>query len=480
MKSKESVIEDLCEVGADALSSAYATGKISPVEVTKAALARAESINKELNAFTVIDHEGAMLAAKASEDRWLNGTPLSAVDGIPTTIKDMVHCHDLDVRYGSQVTSDVSNKPDSPSVERLRKSGTVILGLTTTPEFGWKAVTDNPRNGITRNPWDASKTPGGSSGGAAVAAATGAGVFHLGTDGGGSIRIPASFCGIVGHKPSFGRVPAYPPSAFGTVAHIGPMARTVSDTAFMLNAMSGRDNRDWNQGPAASSSVNVESIDWKKQRIAFWSTPCVGSVDNEVYSAVRSVVHDLELAGAQVDDLKLPMQDDLLEIFYRHWYVGAANRLSTIDASQHKLLDPGFLDAATKGARYTSVERMQAEVMRGEYGAQMDMLLEEYDYIISPTLPITAFDAGMNVPADSGCESWVEWCSFSFPINLSQQPACTVPCGQSTQGLPIGLQIIGARGGDEKVLSAASTYEQMYPDRFISAGNNWPNYTSKK
>ncbi|CAN7692734.1 amidase [Mesorhizobium sp. LjRoot246] len=467
-------INEICQWTAKELTNAFAAGELSPVDAVAAVLERAEDVHAALNAFTVIDHDGALAAARASEKRWRTGTALSPIDGVPTTIKDIVQCQGLDVRYGSTTTSDISGQPDAPSVRNLRGAGAVIIGLTITPEFGWKAVTDNRKDGIARNPWDASKTPGGSSGGAAIAAAAGAGVLHLGTDGGGSIRIPASFTGVVGHKPSFGRVPAYPASSFGTVAHIGPMARTVEDAAAMLNAMSGRDLRDWAQPPKAFPDVSLHHVNWSEKRVGYWKTPCVGGVDQSVTEAVDVVLRDLELAGARIAEIRLPEQDALLEIFFRHWYVGAANRLSSINPGDHDMLDPGFVHAARIGQRYTAVERMQAETRRAQFGAQMDALLDQFDYVVSPSVPIPAFDIGYDVPKDSGFESSFEWSSFSFPINLSQQPACSVPCGFTADALPIGLQIIGARGDDEAVLSAALTYQQMYPERFLTPGGKWP------
>ena len=470
-------VDDLCKATATALSQAYERGEVSPVEVAKATLDRAHSINADLNAFTYIDDEGALKAARASEKRWHRNAPLSPVDGIPTTIKDILHCG-LDVRYGSAATGDVSDKPDAPTIKLLRASGVVFLGLTNMPEFGWKAVTDNPSFGITRNPWDPSKTPGGSSGGAAAAAASGAGAFHIGTDGGGSIRIPASFTGIVGHKPSFGWVPASPSSAFGTVAHIGPMARTVGDTALMLNAMSGRDLRDWNQGYTPVKAISPRAISLQGKKIGHWKTPSIGANDPEVAKLIADTLRDLKLAGAIIEEIKLPMEGELLDVFYRHWHVGAANRLSSIPAANYSKLDPGFLDVAARGGKYNAVERMQAEILRGDYGSLMDQLLEQYDYLISPTIPIPAFEAGANLPSGSDYNDWVEWSTYSYPINLSQQPACSVPCGETSAGLPVGLQIVGGRGQDEAVLSAALTYEQMFPERFLVPGAKWPSYAN--
>lgn len=467
-------ISDLLFASGTALSGAYAGGLVSPLEATRTCLARADQINPALNAFVVIDHEGALAAAAQSEARWRTGKALSAIDGVPVTIKDIVHCHGLDVRYGSRTTPDVSALPDAPVVERLRAAGAVILGLTTTPEFGWKAVTDSARNGITRSPWNPEMTPGGSSGGAAVAAAAGAGVLHLGTDGGGSIRIPASFCGIAGLKPSFGRVPAYPASVFGTVAHIGPMARSVGDLALMLNAMSGRDLRDWTQGPVAIPPVRLRPMAWMGKRIGCWMRPPQGAVDPEVEALVRAAIADLELAGAVVDAVDLPDLDDLPEMFRRHWFVGAANRLQAVTPADRALLDRGFVAAAERGLAYSAVERMQAEVARARYGARMDQLLQEHDFILSPSVAVPPFVAGADVPPGSGMETWTDWAGFSYPINLSQQPAASVPCGSTRAGLPVGLQIIGARGADEAVLSAALTYEQMFPDTFLTSAAQLP------
>ncbi|PSH55635.1 amidase [Phyllobacterium sophorae] len=468
------VASELNRLDVKSLTAAYRNGQLSPVEITQATLDRAAEIQAALNPFSFLDPENALEAARAAERRWAKGEPLSPIDGIPTTLKDIVHVERWAVRYGSLTTDPAPLRQDAPSVARLRKAGAIFIGQTTTPEFGWKAVTDSPAFGVTRNPWDPARSPGGSSGGAAVAAACGAGVLHLGTDGGGSIRIPASFTGIVGHKPSYGRVAAHPLSSFGTVAHIGPMTRTVGDAAAMLDIMSGRDLRDWTQAPVSHRSLNVSRLDWRGKRIAYWKEPCVGKVDFSVGAAIEGVLKDLEDAGASIAEIRLPDQDTLLEVFYRHWYVGAANRLSSIDPARWSALDPGLLHAASVGQGYSGVERMAAEICRARFGAAMDGLLAEFDFVVSPTVPILPFEAGHQVPPGSGLQSWVEWSSFSFPINLSQQPASTVPCGLAGDGLPIGMQIIGARGADEDVLRAALSYEEMYPHRFLNSNRAWP------
>lgn len=450
---------ELCRLNSTALANAYRDGSLSPVEVVSAGLARAGAIQGQFNAFTFIDVDGAIAAAQASEERWRRGEQLSAIDGIPTTVKDIVNVEGWCVRYGSKTTGMDLQGQDAPSVARLRKAGAIFIGQTTTSEYGWKAVTDSRLFGITRNPWNRKLTPGGSSGGAAVAAACGAGVLHLGTDGGGSVRIPASFTGIVGHKPTYGRIALHPPSSFGTVAHIGPLARSVADVALMLDVMSGRDQRDWTQPPLQFEPIAASPLSWAGKRIGYWKTPCVGDVDAQIVASVESVLASIEAAGADIAEISLPCQETLLEVYNRYWCVGAANRLSTIDPAKWHEIDAGLIDAARIGNGYTAVMRMDAELRRGRFGAAMDGLLAEYDFVMSATTPILPFEAGRDVPFAYEGRSWVEWCSFSFPINLSQQPACSIPCGLSREGLPIGLQIVGSRGDDSAVLSAALSLE---------------------
>ena len=274
---------------ANELLTAYSNKKMSPVEATKAILDHIKNYDKKLNSFRLLDEEKALESARASEERWSMGTPAGLVDGVPTTIKDLVATKDWSTRRGSLTTNDKGPwKEDAPLVARLRSNGAVLLGKTTTPEFGWKGVTDSPLTGITRNPWDLTKTPGGSSGGAAAAAAACFGALHHGSDGGGSIRMPSGYTGIYGLKPTFGRVPTWPASGFGTLSHQGPMTRTVDDAALMLTVMSEPDPKDWYALPE-------QNCDWRKsmdQTVRGWRiaySPDLGhaKVDPEIAKLVK-------------------------------------------------------------------------------------------------------------------------------------------------------------------------------------------------
>ena len=455
----------LLRLGAADLHRAYAARNLSPVEVVTCALERAEAIQPRFNAFTRIDHDGALAAARASEARWRAGEPRSAIDGIPTTLKDIVWVQGWPVRYGSPSTSADPFAEDAPAVARLRASGAILFAQTATPEFGWKAVTDGPLTGVTRNPWNPALTPGGSSGGAAVAAAAGAGLFHLGTDGGGSIRVPAAFTGIAGLKPTYGRVPAYPASGFGTVAHLGPMARRVADVRAMLAAMSGRDASDWLQGPASLPPLVSAPCSFAGARVGFWSQPPCGRVEPEIAAVIAAVVRDLEGMGAIVEPVVLPA-DGLLETFQVHWYAGAAARVAGLSAEARARLDPGLHEIAAAGARFDAVRYIQAMTARAAFGRAMDVLAARFDLIVSPATAVLPFEAGLEVPAGSGYARWVEWAGFSFPINLTQQPAAVVPCGR-VGGRPVGLQLVGARGDDSKVLDYAQAFEDAFPAWFL-------------
>jgi amidase/aspartyl-tRNA(Asn)/glutamyl-tRNA(Gln) amidotransferase subunit A len=287
-------------------------------------------------------------------------------------------------------------------------------------------------------------------------------VLHIGTDGGGSIRIPSSFTGVFGLKPTFGRVAAYPPSGFGTLAHIGPIARSADDAAAMLNAMAGRDPDDWNQGIGELPPLALSEGVLKGARIGLWTNPAHGTVDTEVAAAIGKAARSLEALGAHIEPVELP-GEDLTETFRIHWYAGAANRFGAVPKDLVRLCDPGFVEVARNGASIPASALVAAQLRRTAFGAAMEKLLAKLDFIVSPATAIPAFAVPPEVPSHIALDRSLYSSSFAFPINLSQQPACSTPCGLTAAGLPIGLQFVAARGADAKVLSAARDFERASP-----------------
>lgn len=452
--------DDLCFVAAADLVVAYRDGSLSPVEVTQALLKRIAAVNGRLNAYCLVDEEAALSDARASEARYRAGKPLGPVDGVPASIKDIILTKGWPTLRGSKTVE--PSQPwteDAPVTARLREAGCVLLGKTTTPEFGWKGVTDSPLTGITRNPWNTDTTPGGSSGGASTQVAAGLGQFAVGTDGGGSVRIPAGFAGIVGLKPSFGRVPAWPLSPFGTVAHLGPMTRTVRDAALMLREMARPDSRDWFSLPyldmdyAAMLPAGIRGL-----KIAFSPSLGYARVDPEIAAAVAMAARQFADLGAVVEQVD-PGFEDPVDMFHTHWFSGAYNALMALSPEQFKLLDPGLVRTFERGAVIPMKQYLEAMNARGRLGVAMKRFHETYDLLLTPTLAVLPFEAGRLAPADMGDAYWTEWTPFSYPFNLTQQPAISVPCGFSKSGLPIGLQLVGPMHRDDLVLRAAAAYE---------------------
>jgi aspartyl-tRNA(Asn)/glutamyl-tRNA(Gln) amidotransferase subunit A len=455
---------DPAMLSATELIARYRRRQLSPVEATQAVLERIERFDGAINAFCLVDPERALDSARASEDRWRRGAPIGLVDGVPATIKDVVLTRGWPTLRGSRaIARDQPWDEDAPATARLREQGAVLIGKTTTPEFGWKAVTDSPLTGITRNPWDLAKTPGGSSGGAAAACALGLGALHVGTDGGGSIRIPASFTGVFGLKPSFGRVPAWPPSPFGTVAHLGPITRTVSDAALMLNVLALPDARDWHALPYDPRDHRIGLEDGVRGlKIAFSRDLGFAEVDPEVADLVAAAAGAFAELGAQVEQTD-PGFADPRAIFVAHWYAGAASILRHHDQSERAEMDKGLVEIATAGARTPLVDYLDAGARRGALGQQMRGFHERFDLLLTPSVPIAAFAAGIELPDPARQERWFDWAPFSNPFNLTQQPAASVPCGFTAAGLPVGLQIVGPMHADALVLRAARAFEALRP-----------------
>lgn len=455
---------DAADLTAHELLRAYGDGELSPVEATQACLDRIDALDERYNAFCLVDAEHALASAQAAEERWGQGQPRGTLDGVPVAIKDVYLTAGWPTRKGSTAISpDGPWDEDAPAVARLRETGAVFVGKTTTPELGWKGVTDSPLEGATGNPWDPTRTAGGSSGGTATAVVLGMAPLGTGTDGGGSIRIPAGFSGLVGIKPTFGQVPHYPPSPFGTLAHAGPMARTVPDLALMLDVMVRPDRRDWHAMPPPDVTY-AESLDADPSRWRIAYSPTLGYVDldPEVASAVDRAAERFAELGATVEPVD-PGFDDPIGMFNVLWYAGAAKALESFDPDARTAMDPGLLEVGRLGAGYSASDYLEANGARDELGVHMSQFHGSYDLLLTPTLPIPAFAAGQEVPDGWPTDRWTDWTPFSYPFNLTQQPAISVPCGFTEAGLPIGLQLVGAKHADLLVLQAAHAYQQAHP-----------------
>ena len=443
----------------------YRRRELSPVEVTRDQLDRVEAFEPVINAFIIVDREGAMAAAKASEARWQKGEPIGLVDGLGATVKDNVWLSGFPSRRGSLTSDPAPIKSDAPAVARLREQGAVILGKTALPEFGWIGVTHSPFSGITRNPWKLDRTPGGSSGGAAAAALLNLGHLHIGTDGAGSIRIPAAFTGVFGIKPSYGRVAAYPASPFSILAHVGPLTRTVSDAALMLSVIGGPDERDmtaWNT-PAPDFRVGLED-GVRGLRVA-WSSRLgyVQKLNPEVEAATKKAAQAFGDLGAIVEEAD-PDFSEPYDMIMTLWGAVSAMVVAAAPEQDRAKMDPGFLAMAELGKKYSLADYLAAYTARSDLANAMRRFHDKYDLLLTPQMPIPAFEVGHVTPPDGSYgDRWIAWSPYTYPFNLTQQPAASVPCGFTSDGLPIALQIVGPAHRDHLVLRAARAYESAYP-----------------
>ena len=458
--------EDLCYLSAGDLLAAYRSRRLSPVEVTRAVLDRIAEHNAAVNCFCLVDPDAALAQARASEERWVKGAPSGLVDGVPVSIKDLVLARGWPTLKGSKtIDPDQPWDVDAPATARLREQGAVILGKTTTPEFGWKGVTENPLTGVTRNPWNLAKTPGGSSGGASAALAAGMGPLAIGSDGGGSVRIPASFTGVFGFKASFGVVPAYPgqPPPLRTFSHVGPMARTVADAALLLAVISAPDHRDslaLNMGPRDYRDVLDDGV--AGLRIAFSRDFGYADVDPEIAELTESAAGVFTELGAVVEDAD-PGFDDPWDIWLTHFQAAGPMLMRELSSEQIERMDPGLRARWQDGPVPDLLEYLGAMAAREALGQHMARFHDDYDLLLSPTLGTPPFDVGANGPEGFGADRWSGWLPFTFPFNLTMQPAASVPCGFTGDGLPVGLQIVGAMHRDDSVLRAARAYEAARP-----------------
>jgi aspartyl-tRNA(Asn)/glutamyl-tRNA(Gln) amidotransferase subunit A len=452
-------------LSARALVELYKAKKVSPVEVTKAVLKRIDNVNSYVAAFCLIDHDTALASAHESEKRWQEGKPLSDVDGVPTSIKDIFLTKGWPTLRGSQLIDPNPEhgwKVDAPVVARLREAGAVLIGKTTTPELAWKGVTDSSLTGITRNPWNTETTAGGSSGGSAAAVAWDMGPLSVGTDGGGSVRIPAAFTSTFALKPTRGRIPLYPASPFGTLAHAGPITRTAEDAALLMDVITKFDARDGLSMPTPQQSHRADfGKGVKGIRIAL-STKMgyVKILDPEIEAAVLAAGKIFENLGAIVELVDPPIKEDPVEAFHEIWFAGAYEAMRALGQRKGVKVDPGLLEICEIGRNVSGKALIKAAILRGNMGTEMGIFHEKYDLLLTPTLPIPAFKAGLEVPEGWSSPRWTSWTPYTYPFNMTEQPAASVPFGLTKDGLPIGIQLVGARHNDALILRAAHAFEQ--------------------
>lgn len=451
--------EGILELSVRELLEAYKSQTLSPVDVINACFDQIERLNPTLNAYCFLaDRDKCISDAEQSAARWAVGKPAGTLDGIPTSIKDEVDVSGWPTRHGSLTTENVPVESDSPAVKLLRDAGAIFLGKTTTPEYGHKGVTRSQQSGVTRNPWNDECTSGGSSGGAAVAAATNMGFLHLGSDGGGSIRIPSSFCGVFGIKPSTGTVIDLPSGPYSTIYSLGPIAKSVEDAAYMLDVLTEPSPLNWN-APIHKKfcAVDVLKKPIKPLKIAHVRTINDFPLDSDVSDKVDHAA-DILAGVAKVEkvDLDLP---DLVDVFAKHWFALASWVVKKTPEDKRKLLEPSLLHYAKKGDTLTLEEYIDAEVARMHIGNYINSIFVDYDLILMPTVPMGAFGANYDEAPDGQGGTIEFWTPFTFIANLTKCPAASIPCGFTEKKMPIGAQIIGPYLTDENVMHASKYLE---------------------
>ena len=460
---------DLCFVPATELRHLYRTRKASPLEVMQAVFARIDAVNPRVNAYVTLAREQALTSArKATAALARKGAPLGPLHGVPVSIKDNLWTAGDRTTSGSRLLAEFVPPEDTPSVAGLRAAGAILVGRTNLPEFAWRGSTDNPLFGVSRNPWDLTCTPGGSTGGGAAAVAAGLGPLALGSDGAGSIRIPASFCGLVGLKPTFGRVPMYPAAGGNElVAHVCPLARTVRDVALLMNVTARYDRRDQfalpDDGVDYLAACDEPLIGATPVRIAWSANLGFAPVEPETREICAAAARAVTEVGLRVEEASPDLGDPswILQTLYGGAQAGAHAARA---AEQKAQMDPALVAYAEASASLTVVEYLRAVAARQGLVDVLRRFFERYDLLLTPTLGLPAFPLGLVGPREvAGREvTHLGW-TLCYPFNYSGQPAISVPAGWTASGLPVGLQIIGRRLEDALVLRAAAAFEAIRP-----------------
>ena len=460
-------MEPLDFISVSELSKLIKNKEVSPTELLDSTLKKIEKLDPILNSFAFLDIEGAKILAKESEKRMMSNSLLSELDGIPTSIKDLIAQKNLPQRFGSKTTSDNLVSADAPSVERLRNAGAVLLGKSTTSEFGCKGVGDSPLTGVTRNPWNIKLTPGGSSCGAASMVAAGIVPYAIGTDGGGSIRIPAALTGLFGIKAQFGRVPVYPTSATPTLAHVGPLTRNVLDACKVLQIISGKDFRDpftvTENVPIYENFIKEK----KSYKIAWSPTLGYGKNDNNVMKILDNAIKNISSLGYKIDTIDKVLDEDPINLWNAEFYAGVGTRLKSVIENSPDLIDPAVLGVLKVAINQKMNDYYSLVFQRYAFREKMRIFFDKYDLLITPTLPCAAFEVGLNVPKNMPDKNIVSWVTYTYPFNLTGQPAASINAGYTSENLPVGMQVIGKNNREIDVLNFCNQFENISVDKKI-------------
>jgi len=459
---------DLCFTSATDLSKLIRTKQVGIVELVEMFYQRISDLNPKLNAYLALCQDQALSNARHAQDAVQRGDDLGPLHGIPISIKDLEMTKGIETTMGSAMFKGRVPDMDSVVVERVRQAGAIILGKTNTPEFGQAGTTENKLGEACRNPWNTDRTPGGSSGGAAAAVASGLCTLATGSDGGGSVRIPASFSGLFGIKPSQGRVPRYGGYGRPSANHFsqsGPLSHTVADTALLLQVLSGPDPRDSTSlretPPDFAAEINDGVRGW---RIAWSPDFGYAGVDPGVVQVTQKAAQVFQELGAIVEEPGLTINDpfpEFLDVFSTATYTSYGHLL---DSHRGDLTDYG-LRALEHGASVTGADLSRALLRVDELRRQMEELFDEYDLLLSPTMAVPAFEINQAPRTIGGKEVEPFWgfLPFTFPINMTGQTASSIPCGFSGDAMPIGLHIVGPKGAEARVLRASAAFEQALP-----------------
>jgi aspartyl-tRNA(Asn)/glutamyl-tRNA(Gln) amidotransferase subunit A len=456
---------DICGLSIREIGGLYRTGRLSPVEVVEAFLERIGTLNPKLNAIVTVTAEAARIAARKAEQTLRERDDLPPLFGIPYTVKDTLPTAGVRTTFGSRLFSDFMPEEDAAAVAAVKRAGGIMLGKTNSPTLGWIAATHNKVFGSTPNPWDTSLTAGGSSGGAAVAAATQMAPVNIGTDGGGSLRIPASFTGTVGFKPSYGRVPNYPTGPNWGLQHIGPIARTIDDAALALDALAAPDDRDPYSLPPPEGLFAASDESPAALRILF--APDLGfseAVDPEVVTVCRTAALAFRQLGHEVTEGN-PGWSSPLPHWQTLFVAGVAGRLGHFVAERSEDIEDKLLEFIAAGQRMAPDAYYRAWLAKNEFWQEVRRSFEQYDLLITPTVACPPFLLGRDSPGTVAGRpvSFYGWMPYSAPFNMTGQPAISVPAGFTAKGLPVGLQLVGRRLADRVVLGAARAYERARP-----------------